>query len=273
MLVTIDHDKCTKDFKCIDECPVKIFGFSKEEKKVVTIDNPESICIKCGHCAAVCPEDAITLEGFTQEDFIEKRKENEPTAEDVEYVLRSRRSVRTYKNEAVPKEKLEKLLDTASAAPTGHNSRSVEWLVIYEQEKIEQYKKMVIDWMKYMEKEQPDTAALLDLKHIIEGYEAGFDGILRGAPHLVVAHAHKHAPTASIDGATALAYLELAAPSLGLGTCWAGFFNIAASFWPPLKSELNLPKGHKNYGSVMVGVPKHEYKKIIKRQPGKISWI
>jgi len=53
MTVSVNHEKCVRDFKCIDECPVKIFGFSKEEKKVTIIENPEKICIKCGHCAAV----------------------------------------------------------------------------------------------------------------------------------------------------------------------------------------------------------------------------
>ena len=273
MTVSVNHEKCVRDFKCIDECPVKIFGFSKEEKKVTIIENPEKICIKCGHCAAVCPEDAIALKDFTDSDFIEKNKNEILSKDNIEYILRARRSIRTYKNEAVPKEKIEELLNLGFAAPTGHNSRCVDFKVVHDKEKINSFRQMVIDWMKYMIKEQPDTAALLDFRHIIEGFEAGFDGIFRGAPHLVIAHASKYAPTAAIDCATAISYLELGAQGLGLGTCWAGFFNIAASFWPPLKSELNLPKGHKNYGTIMLGIPKHEYRKIIKRKPGNISWI
>lgn len=273
MTVSVNHEKCVRDFKCIDECPVKIFGFSKEEKKVTIIENPEKICIKCGHCAAVCPEDAIALKDFTDSDFIEKNKNEILSKDNIEYILRARRSIRTYKNEAVPKEKIEELLNLGFAAPTGHNSRCVDFKVVHDKEKINSFKQMVIDWMKYMIKEQPDTAALLDLQHIVDGFEAGYDGIFRGAPHLVIAHASKYAPTAAIDCATAISYLELGAQGLGLGTCWAGFFNIAASFWPPLKSELNLPKGHKNYGTIMLGIPKHEYRKIIKRKPGNISWI
>lgn len=273
MLITIDHQKCVKDLKCVDECPVKIFNYSKSEEKITILDNPEAICINCGHCVAVCPEDAVSLKNFPSSQFMDKNKDEILTKDNLEYILRSRRSVRTYKNKIVPKEKIENLIDIASAAPTGHNSRSVNWIVIHDQEKIEKYKGMVIDWMKYMVKEQPDTAALLDLEHIIEGYESGYDGILRGAPHIIVAHASKLAPTGSIDCATAAAYLELAAPSLGLGTCWAGFFNIAATFWPPLKSELNLPKGNKNFASIMVGEPKHNYNKIIKRTPGQTTWM
>ncbi|MDY0131477.1 MAG: nitroreductase family protein [Desulforegulaceae bacterium] len=273
MSVSIDHDKCVLDFKCIDECPVKIFGFSKEEKKITIIPAPESLCIKCGHCMAVCPEGAIKVKGFTDSDFIEKNKNEILSKENIEYILRSRRSIRSYKNEIVPKEKIEELLNLGFAAPTGHNSRSVNFTIVYEKEKLKTFSQMVIDWMKYMIKEQPDTAALLNLNHVVMGFEAGFDGIFRGAPHLIIAHSSKYAPTAAIDCATAISYLEVGAQGLGLGTCWAGFFNVAASFWPPLKSELNLPKDHKNHGTIMVGVPKHEYKKIIKRKPGNTTWI
>lgn len=273
MQITINHDKCVKDLKCVDECPVKIFNYSKEEKKISIMDNPESVCIKCGHCAAVCPEGAITLDIFPPSSFMEKDKEEILNKENIEYILRSRRSVRTYKNQDVPKETIEELLDISSAAPTGHNSRSVNWLVIYDKDKINKCKDMVVDWMRYMVKEQPDTAALLNLEHVILGYENGYDGILRGAPHVVISYASKFAPTGPIDCATAAAYLEVAANSMGLGTCWAGFFNIAATFWPPLKEELNIPKGHKNHASILLGVPKHQYKQIIKRTPGNISWI
>ena len=272
MFVTIDQEKCSKDLKCVDECPVKIFNFSKEKKEVFTIENPETICIKCGHCVAVCPEDAISLADFSQSQFIPNDKQDLLNRENIEYILRSRRSIRSYKKQEVEKEKLEKLLDLSSAAPTGHNSRSVNWTVFYDKNKLKKLKDMVIDWMKYVDKENPETSELLSLKKIIEGNEAGFDGIFREAPHLIVAHASKFAPTAAIDCATAVSYLEIAAPSFGLGTCWAGFFNIAASMWPPLKKEIGLPKGHKCFSSVMIGMPKHSYSKIIKRKTGEIFW-
>ncbi|PID77792.1 MAG: ferridoxin [Deltaproteobacteria bacterium] len=273
MLIDIDHEKCEKDLKCVDECPVKIFDYSREEKKITIAPEFETICIKCGHCVAVCPEDAISLNNFNQSSFIEKNKKNLITKENVEYILRSRRSIRAYKKKEIDKDIISSLIDISSAAPTGHNSRCVNWLVVYNKAKISKLKKMVIDWMEYLVKKDPTTAGLLGFQHIIDGFNAGYDGILRGAPHLIISHASKSAPTASIDCITAAAYMEIAAPSFGLGTCWAGFFNIAASLWPPLKKKINLPEGHKIFASLMVGEPKHDYKKIIKRETGNISWI
>jgi len=272
MIVTIDHEKCSKDLKCVDECPTRIFTFSKEKKKVDIVENHEDICIKCGHCVAVCPEGAIKMPFFPEKSFLENDREDLLTEKNIEYILRSRRSIRSYKKSPVPKDKIQELLNIASCAPTGHNSRCVEWMVVYEEEKIKKVISMVIDWMKYLVKESPETAQMLNLENVILGYEMGMDPILRGAPHLIISHASKLAPTAAIDCATAVSYIEIAAPSFGLGTCWAGFFNIAATMWPPLKKELNLPKGNNNFASVMIGLPKHNYSKVIKREPGKITW-
>ena len=270
-MITIDYEKCVKDFKCVDECPVRLFSFSKDEGKIIVSDDADKTCIKCGHCAAVCPEGAVNLSFMDESMFMESEELDLLLNEkNMEMILRSRRSVRSYKNKPVDKNNLEKLLALGSAAPTGHNSRSVNWLVIYDKEKIDKMKGMVIDWMKFVDEKDPATSELLDFKNVIAGYEAGYDGILRGAPHLIIAYASKFAPTAAIDCATALGYLEVAAPAFGLGTCWAGFFNIAASMWKPLKEELSLPDGHKQFGTIMVGHPKHKYKKIIKRESGKI---
>lgn len=60
----------------------------------------------------------------------------------------------------------------------------------------------------------------------------GFDAICLNAPHLIIAHANKTAAFSKyypVDCATAIAYMELAAPSLGLGTCWNGLFLTAVN--------------------------------------------
>lgn len=50
----------------------------------------------------------------------------------------------------------------------------------------------------------------------------GADRICRDAPQLVFAHASNEFGSAAADCHTALAYLELALPGFGLGSCWAG---------------------------------------------------
>ena len=102
---------------------------------------------------------------------------------------------------------------------------------------------MTVDWMRYLIKENNPVATAYDLKRIVRIWDAGYDIICRGAPGLVIAYAPKEYAAAHVDCTIALTFLDLAAPSFGLGTCWAGFFMMAASHWPPLQQSLSLPEG------------------------------
>jgi nitroreductase len=70
-----------------------------------------------------------------------------------------------------------------------------------------------------------------------------------------------------------LAYAELYAPSMGLGTCITGFFNgCAASGYKPLLDILNLPENMHVTGGLMVGYPKYTYRRLADRNPLQIYW-
>jgi nitroreductase len=81
---------------------------------------------------------------------------------------------------------------------------------------------MAADWMRSVLKANPDMGRGMLLDRIIAAWDAGKDTICRGAPHLVVTHGPEKNPVVPSACTIALAYLELAAPSLGLGACWAG---------------------------------------------------
>lgn len=116
-------------------------------------------------------------------------------------------------------------------------------------------------------------AGPLHLDRVVASWEGGEDRVCRSAPHIVVAHAPAasvHAPAAST---IALTYLELAAFSMGLGACWAGYFNLAANFYPPLARALALPEGHRCFGAMLVGYPKYTYKRIPLRNEAAVTWL
>jgi nitroreductase len=46
----------------------------------------------------------------------------------------------------------------------------------------------------------------------------------------------------------AMTYFDLATPSLGLGSCWNGYFNRAILAWDPLRKALGLSDQMTNYG-------------------------
>ena len=109
-------------------------------------------------------------------------------------------------------QQLAKLIDVASHAPTGHNTQPVEWLVIQDKETCRELAGHVIDWMRYMVKNQPDIAQRLNMSVLVDLWDRGQDRICRDAPQLVAAYASKEFGAAPADCHNALAYLELILP-------------------------------------------------------------
>jgi nitroreductase/NAD-dependent dihydropyrimidine dehydrogenase PreA subunit len=268
----IDEKKCRKDGICVQACPMGILVQKDKTALPVPVKIAEELCIQCGHCVAVCPHGAFSLKNMPSEECPPVREEWLLNAEQAEHFLRSRRSIRVYKNKPVDKELITRLIETARYAPSGHNSQPVEWLVVYESQDVQRLAAHVIDWMQSVQKENPELAAALSLDLVIKRWQKGKDVICRNAPHLIVAHAPRENPTASTAAAIALSYLELAAPSLGLGTCWAGYLYGAALSWPPIQEFLSLPEGHITYGIMMAGYPEYKYHRLPLRRKPEISW-
>ncbi|MDO9110823.1 MAG: nitroreductase family protein [Desulfatirhabdiaceae bacterium] len=271
-LVTIDAEKCQRDGICVAECPARLLELKPGGAVPETIPEADELCIGCGHCVAVCPFGALSHKNLSPQECAPVRKELVVGAEQAEQFLRSRRSIRVYKKTPVEKNTLLKLIDVARFAPSGHNSQPVRWLVIQESKEVLRLAGMVIDWMRYVQKEHPAMAQTLHMERAISAWEAGKDPICRNAPHLVVAYGDKSNMTAQSACVIALTYLELAASAFGLGACWAGYFNAAATFWPPLQGALALPENHASYGAMMIGYPKFAYHRLPERNEANITW-
>lgn len=262
-LFKLDKEKCDRDGICALECPAHIIEMT--EQGPAPAEGAEEICIRCGHCVAVCPKAAISLENLTPAACMPIDMVPALDAAQAEYFLRSRRAIRRYRKKAVPRAVFEKALDVACCAPTGSNRQPVEWLVIDQKEDVQKIAGHVINWMRYVQKNHPETAAAYNMEALINQWDQGVDRICRDAPQMVFAHALKDVGSGAADCHTALAYLELVLPSLGLGSCWAGYVNYAAGQWPDLAGMLNLPENHTCHGALMVGYPRLKYHRAPKR--------
>ena len=269
---TVDDAKCTRCGICMEECPPRIIEMLDPKAIPSVIPDQAERCITCGHCVAVCPFAAIDLKAMKPEECDLVQKELLPTAEQVEYFLKSRRSIRVYKEDRVPHAVLAKLIDTARYAPSGHNAQPVHWMVVEDPKEVRKLAALVIEWMNLLNRKSPRLMEQFHFDLFVKAWERGEDRVLRGAPHLIVAHAPKDTALAQENCAIALTYLELAAYSQGLGTCWAGYLLAAASSFPALINALALPGGHKCFGAMMVGYPEHEFKRIPLRNEPSIIW-
>jgi len=107
--------------------------------------------------------------------------------------LKTRRSIRRFKSEPVPRELIIKILDVARFAPSAHNSQPWRFIII------------------------DDPSIKKELASIHGGAKP-----LYSAPQAIVVVSDKNASPDSylIDGANAAIYIQLAAHALGLGTVW-----------------------------------------------------
>ncbi|MEW5725343.1 MAG: nitroreductase family protein [Thermodesulfobacteriota bacterium] len=271
-LLTIDPEKCKRDGVCVETCPARLLVLEGREDVPAAIPGAEELCIDCGHCVAVCPHGALSHRAMTAEECPPIQKELQIDARQAEQFLRSRRSVRVYRDEPLDRETLVKLIRIARYAPSGHNAQPVRWLVIEDRAEVRRLAGIVVDWMRRLIAEGVEVARVLHMDRVVEAWEAGRDRVCREAPHVIVAHAPETDALAESAGIIALAYLELAAYSMGLGACWAGYFKSATLFYPPMAQALDLPAGHKILGAMMVGRPKYKYHRLPRRKEPPLTW-
>jgi nitroreductase len=186
--------------------------------------------------------------------------------------LRSRRSVRAYKPDPIPQYKIEEILNVARFASTGGNSQSLSYLVLSDRATLRKITDATVDWMEEEVNKGSDRAPYFS--GIVKAARAtGKDVILRGAPHLIVAMCETSFPRGPENAHFCFAYAELFAPTVGVGTCWAGLFQgCAFSGYEPLLKTLDLPNDMKVAGGLMAGYPRYSYHRLVDRQPLQIVW-
>ena len=270
-LFTINQEMCNKDGLCAAVCPACIIE-SKNGEYPVPIDEADELCIRCGHCVAVCPTASLFHKDIPLETCTPIAKELDICHEQAVQFLRSRRSIRQYKDKPVDKSELKQLIDIARYAPSGHNLQPVEWLVLGDKTDLKRLSGIVVDWMHWMLENASEVALSMHMDRTIAYWDKGYDVILRDASAVIVAHAHKDNRVAPAACTIALTYLELATTTMGMGACWAGYFNAAATTFPPMKEALDLPEEHQAFGSMMVGYPKYRYQRMPTRKEPNITW-
>ncbi|MBU2549137.1 MAG: nitroreductase family protein [Proteobacteria bacterium] len=272
-LLTIDHDKCKKDGLCALDCPVGLIRMDTEgDGFPVEVAGAESACLKCGHCMAVCPHGALTLDRYPGDAFPEIDKElTVGTAQAIQF-LRTRRSIRHYKDRPVEKATIESLIQVARYAPTAGNSQSVQWTVFTNPPDLKTIAQQTIDCLRDIVETQPTGTYPPYFPLILAGWDMGVDTVLRGAPALLVASAPQENLSGLVDVTLALSYLELVAVPMGLGTCWVGLVRRALTMWKPIQETIDLPQGHVHFYPMMLGHPQFRYHRLPERREPTINW-
>ena len=268
----IDQKKCNKDGICVEECPARIILKDSKDDFPRPAAEFKEFCLRCGHCVAVCPTKALSLDWLGPEECPPVKKELDISPDQAEQFLRARRSFRTFKDKPIEREKLEKLLEIACYAPSAKNVQPWHWLVIEDPAEVRRLAGLVVEFMRIVIDKNPEAATKAGFQRAVASWDTGYDRICRGAPCVIVAHADKTWGFGAEDCTLAISYLDLYSPMLGLAGCWGGYFYSAANNYPPLFQALGLPADHKVFGAIMMGYPKFTYQRLPLRNAPRVTW-
>jgi nitroreductase len=153
-----------------------------------------------------------------------------------------------YKDEPVPKETIDKLLEDATWASTGSNMQPWEFVVVTDKDFI----KEISDSCKrnILKKIEADP------KSPWKRYEKSAgnlnQNIFYNAPCLIYIVAPRSASLALFDCSMAAGNLMLSARARGLGTCWIG---LGATPERDMRTKLDIPPDYRIVAPIIVGVP------------------
>ena len=180
-------------------------------------------------------------------------------------VVTKRRAVREYREQPVEQATLEKLIHTATLAPSAMNLQPWAFAVVCDRKRIEAYSKRVKEWLLGS---FSSTSYEPSFRHTIE--DPNF-AVFHHAPAMVLVLATSTAQQASEDCCLAAENLMLAARELDLGTCPIGL----ARPWldlPAIKAELGLPAEYHVVAPIIVGYCK-KWPDVPARREPEIHWI
>ncbi len=259
--IRIDKNACIECGQCALACPLGLF-LGKPGRKPIKARHAEASCLNCGHCSSVCPSAAISVAGVSGHDM-PMTAPLDGALETVCGVVQRRRSIRRYRPERIARERIESLIDATRWAPTAKNGQSVCWLLVEGRERTRELAGLTAEWLR----------TIPGMDDVLAAWDHGMDVVLRDAPLLVVAHAPADGLTPQLDCTIALTTFELLAAADGLGTCWAGYFMMAAAQHPPVGEALRLPEGHTLCGALMCGLPALSYDNVPTRAAARVSWV
>jgi nitroreductase/NAD-dependent dihydropyrimidine dehydrogenase PreA subunit len=292
--ITIDKERCKKDGLCAMTCPLDVL-VQKEKGTIPTINESQrKRCFGCGQCLAICPHGAITHSEYTKDMIHPIRSESIPTYDHILELVRSRRSKRLYKDTPVERDVIEKVLEAARFAPSGHNEQTTEFIVIQGKDKVHGIARVIAECLGRQAKQYQNPIAQMVMRLTIgkrsAEYLAGLgpefagmvslfnkgtkDYILNNAPALVLFCADSIGGfMARTNANLAVQNATLAAETLGLGCYYVGFILIGSNRDKSLAKYLSLPETHEIYGALALGYPQLKFKAWPERHPAKVTWM
>jgi nitroreductase/NAD-dependent dihydropyrimidine dehydrogenase PreA subunit len=285
--VTIDQDLCNACGMCAKRCP----RCYTNNDGVISVQADEECCNLCGHCVALCKTSAITHSRLDMDNFPPVGEPVRLEADEFIRLVRQRRSYRSFREKAIPRDDIEKLVDMSRYCPTGSNMQTVQIKIITNRERTKQLSDLTVEFFLGLINQVDQNIAelasgnkdipkeLAERKLFVDRYrrmgqtrDLGIDPILHNAPLVMVFHSPPNPSTPKDDCVIAAQTVVLGAMTLGLGSCYIGLLTNAALNSPWVYQALGLPSGNIPHSVLVLGYPKLKFQKAVDRKPLTVQW-
>ena len=205
---SIDYNKCVGCLKCVRDCVVNHLLVCDDTQDVrynkpVFVDKGR--CIECGHCEAICPNQAVITDNCS--DFDE--------SDGLLRQMSLKRTVRDYiKNSTIEKKILDNIILAGQSAPTDRNRKTCRIILI--KEKLGEVYNLAVDWLV---SEVEKTGTINPLYKSTIAMAANRDTVLWNAEYLVAIVGNTEYV---VDAAITAERMQLEADCYGIGTGYRG---------------------------------------------------
>lgn len=253
-IIEVNKDLCIGCGLCKNDCPVN--NIIIEDKKSV-IKNQD--CIKCGHCSAICPTAAITLTGFDDEP-IEIKNQTTVDSNELLMAIKSRRTIRKFKNKEVPSEIIQQIIEAGRFTPSAKNSQDVSYIVLGEDKR--KYEEIAV---KFFRRIKPIVSLFMKSAKEVTIDDNFF---FKGAPVAIMVLTKD-----KISGSLAASNMALMAESCGLGVLYSGFFTTVANNSGKLRRSLNLKHSDYVVTTLVLGYPDVKYRRTAQKERANVRYL
>lgn len=182
--------------------------------------------------------------------------------------IKSRRSIRSYSMQVIPRDVLKTIIDAGNEAPSAMNSQPWRFVVVEDRETRKKLLRAALPKaQKAVETIKDVDAERYEL--IKKRYAELEDPIYYSAPAVVFVIGS--GPYANQSCPLACENMMLAAHSMGLGSCWVGFGAMVTDD-PEVRGILELKEGESIYGPILLGYPKGEPIRPLKKG-SVVKWL